>query len=122
DAAHDERVARHLRKRADPGRARRAGQGHRGSEGAGQMIDQLPALLAVLAWKSALLLAAAFGIAAAAKRLSASERHVGWCLAMLGLLALPAGHLLGPGYTLPMPEMEVRAVFDRAGQPVEERK
>lgn len=65
------------------------------------MTDQWLALLPILALKSTLLLAAAFAIAAAARKLSAAERHAGWLLALLGLVALPALHGLGPSYPLP---------------------
>jgi TonB family protein len=84
------------------------------------VTDQFPTLLSILALKSTVLLTAAFGVAAAASRLSAAERHVGWFLALLGLLALPAVHLLGPSYPLPLPQMDVGAALDRTSARIDE--
>jgi len=68
-----------------------------------------------VAWKSALVLAAAGALALVLRRASAAARHLAWCLGLAGSLVLPALALVVPVWVWPVLPVRERPEPPRAG-------
>ena len=66
-----------------------------------QVWTNVPTLLLDVAIKSLVLLLAASVLVALLRNASAAARHLVWCVAVCGLLALPVGSLVAPKWTVP---------------------
>ena len=86
------------------------------------LLSSLPAWLSVLALsslKALLILGLAAGAAAALRNRSAALRHWVWCLALCGVLALPALTFLLPGWAPSLSGLGPTFLTNQSGQAVE---